>query len=191
MQTKPTPRRGYGSGSLTVKTDAVGTESWYGLWYSGGKRVKRRLGAKRSRGSHDGLTRPQAEARLRELIGETTVQATGERLTIAEVARRYLFAAERMRRKPSTLENIESEVRVHLAPFFGDRSLDRITPEDVADLIASSRAPGSRRKRFTTSSARSRRCSTSPRRHAGAGRPRTHASALSFRRSPRRQRSGS
>ncbi len=142
MQTKPTPRRGYGSGSLTVKTDAVGTESWYGLWYSGGERVKRRLGAKRSRGSHDGLTRPQAEARLRELIGETTVQATGERLTIAEVARRYLLAAERMRRKPSTLENIESEVRVHLAPFFGDRSLDRITPEDVADLIASLESSG-------------------------------------------------
>ena len=142
MQDKATPRRGYGSGSLTVKTDAAGAESWYGLWYSGGKRVKRRLGAKRSRGSHDGLTRPQAEARLRELIGQTTVRATGERLTIAEVARRYLLAAERMRRKPSTLENIESEVRVHLAPFFRDRSLDRITPEDIADLISSLEAAG-------------------------------------------------
>jgi integrase len=142
MQRKPTSRRGYGSGSLTTKSDASGAESWYGLWYSGGRRVKRKLGRKRAPGSHDGLTRPQAEARLRELMGQTTVSARGERLNIAEVARRYVLAAERKRRKPSTIENVESEVRVHLAPFFGDRSLDRITSEDVADLIANLEAQG-------------------------------------------------
>ena len=47
-----------------------------------------------------------------------------------------------MRRKPSTIENVESEVRTHLAPAFGGRSMDRIEPEDVADLIASMEARG-------------------------------------------------
>jgi hypothetical protein len=50
--------------------------------------------------------------------------------------------SERRGRKPSTRQNIESEVRVHLAPFLGDRSLDRITPEDIADLIANLEGKG-------------------------------------------------
>jgi integrase len=33
------------------------------------------------------------------------------------------------------VENIESEIRVHLAPFFGDRALDTITSEDVIDFV--------------------------------------------------------
>jgi integrase len=141
MQSKRN-RRGYGSGSITIRVDAAGGETWYGHWHAGGRRVKRRLGAKRARGSRDGLTRAQAEARLRELIGETAARPTGERLTVAEAARRYLIAAERKRRKPSTVQNVDSEVRTHLAPFFGDRSMDRIAPEDVADLIAALEAKG-------------------------------------------------
>jgi integrase len=34
------------------------------------------------------------------------------------------------------LQNIESETRVHLAPFFRRRAVSSITPEDVADLVA-------------------------------------------------------
>ena len=52
-----------------------------------------------------------------------------------EVGRRYLVHAERRGRKPSTRKNVESEVRVNLAPFFGTRSLDAIRPADVADLV--------------------------------------------------------
>jgi hypothetical protein len=40
-------RRSYGSGSLFVRCDAAGQEAWYGKWYSGGRRVKRKIGPKR------------------------------------------------------------------------------------------------------------------------------------------------
>jgi hypothetical protein len=44
--------------------DASGAETWYGLWRTGGLRVKRALGPKHAPGSSDGLTRSQAEAEL-------------------------------------------------------------------------------------------------------------------------------
>jgi integrase len=129
-------RRSYGTGSLYVREDATGRETFYGQWHSNGRRVKRRIGAKRADGSRNGLTRAQAEAELRRLIAETVPTARlGERLTVAEVASHYIAHAERQGRKPSTLGNIESEVRVHLAPFFRERSLDAITPEDVHDFV--------------------------------------------------------
>src|SRR5215216_1805816 len=129
-------RRSYGTGSLYVRTDAAGRETWYGQWHSNGRRVKRRIGAKRADGARDGLTRAQAEAELRRLMAEVTVERlVGERLDVAEVARRYLIHAERQGRKPSTRQNIESEVRVHLSPFFGTRSLDVIGYQDVLDLV--------------------------------------------------------
>src|SRR5262249_34016000 len=49
---------------------------------------------------------------------------------------RYLEVAERRERKRSTRENVESEVRIHLVPFFGERPFEKIEPEDVEDLIA-------------------------------------------------------
>jgi hypothetical protein len=63
-------RRHYGTGSLRQ----VG-RSWIGSWYRpDDRRVKRRIGAVRTPGSSDGLTKAQAEkefARLRE--AETVV----------------------------------------------------------------------------------------------------------------------
>lgn len=129
-------RRSYGSGSLYVRKDAAGREAWYGHWRQHGRQVKRRIGPKRAAGSREGLTRRQAEAELRRLIGSTEVKPrAAESLTIAEAASRYITAAERRGRKRSTLANIESEVRVHLEPFLGERSIDSIEAEDVLDLI--------------------------------------------------------
>jgi integrase len=111
-------RRSYGSGSLYVRTDRTGRATWYGHWRANGRQVKRRIGPKRENGTRDGLTRSQAEAELRRVIGETQVRpSVGERLTVDEVARRYRLHAERLGRKRSTVENIESETRVHLVPF--------------------------------------------------------------------------
>ena len=45
--------------------------AWMGKWYVRGKPVKRSLGAVRQPGSRDGLTKTQAEARLREEIAAT------------------------------------------------------------------------------------------------------------------------
>ena len=131
-----TARRSYGTGSLYVREDSAGRETWYGRWHANGSRVKRRIGLKRTEGATDGLTRTQAEAKLRELMAEVQVSArAGERLTVAEVDRRYRAHGKRAGRKPSTLGNIESEVRVHLVPFFRDKSMDSIRPEDVLDLV--------------------------------------------------------
>ena len=41
---EPPERRGYGTGSLLVQTGADGKEAWYGRWYVGKKRLKRRIG---------------------------------------------------------------------------------------------------------------------------------------------------
>jgi integrase len=130
-------RRSHGTGSLSVRQDGNGRETYYGSWYANGRRVKRRIGPKRPRGERTGLTRAQAEAELRRLIAETQVRAqVGERLTVAEVADRYIAHAQRRGRKKSTCENVESVTRVHLTPFFGERTLDAIEPEDVIDLVA-------------------------------------------------------
>jgi hypothetical protein len=179
-------RRSYGTGSLIVRTDGNGRETWHGKWRANGRQVMRRIGLKRAAGARDGLTRPQAEAELRRLIA--TVQgapAAGERLDVAEAARRYLLHAERQGRKPSTRQNIESEVRVHLAPFFRGRALDAIRPEDVYDLVTVLEAGGLSPKSIRKSSAPSRRCSRSRRRRSGAGRRRTRARAWTCPRSRR------
>ncbi len=130
-------RRSHGTGSLSVRTDRNGRETYYGSWYANGRRVKRRVGPKRPRGERAGLTRAQAEAELRRLIAETQVRAqVGERLTIGEVGTRYVEHAKRRGRKVSTQRSIESIVRVHLVPFFGERPADAMEPEDVIDLVA-------------------------------------------------------
>jgi integrase len=130
-------RRSYGTGSLIVRVDRGGREAWYGKWRSNGRQVMRRIGPTRGGAAKDGYTRPQAEAELRRLMAEVRVAPTvGELLTVEEVGARYRVHAERRGRKRSTLKNIESEVRVHLAPFFGTRSMDAIRSEDVLDLVA-------------------------------------------------------
>jgi integrase len=129
-------RRSYGSGSLYVRQDTAGRETWYGHWRQNGRQVKRKVGPKRAPGSREGLTRRQAEAELRRLIDTTQVKPrAGEALTIGEASARYIVQAERRGRKRSTCANIESETRVHLEPFFGERAIDSIQSEDVLDLI--------------------------------------------------------
>lgn len=130
-------RRPHGTGSLYVRKDAAGRETWYGHWRQNGRQVKRKIGLKRTAGSREGLTRSQAEAELRKKIGEVQVKPrVGEKLTVGEVSERYITQARRRGRKRSTLEDIESDTRVHLVKFFGERSLDSITGADVLDLVS-------------------------------------------------------
>ena len=130
-------RRSYGTGSLIVRVDRGGREAWYGKWRADGRQVMRRIGPRRGGAAKHGYTRPQAEAELRRLMAETrAAPAVGELLTVEEVGDRYRAHAERRGRKKSTLSNIESEVRVHLVPFFASRSFGSIRSEDVLDLVA-------------------------------------------------------
>ncbi|OJU83495.1 MAG: hypothetical protein BGO11_13305 [Solirubrobacterales bacterium 70-9] len=99
--------------------------------------MKKKLGLKRISGSRQGLTRSQAEAELRKKIGEVQVApVAGEVLTVEEVSSRYLAHAKRRGRKLSTRANVESETRVHLKPYFGERSLGSIASADILDFVS-------------------------------------------------------
>jgi integrase len=145
------PRRSHGTGSLYVRADSAGRESWYGKWRTDGTQVKRRIGVKRTPGDRDGLTRVQAEAELRRLIAETIPAkiTPGDALTIAELGRRYIANLERQGRKKSTKVAVESVLRVWFEPFFGDRDLRKIQVADVNDLMRmmeQGKRPGPRAK---------------------------------------------
>jgi integrase len=130
-------RRSYGTGSLYARADSAGRESWYGQWRANGRRLKRCIGPKRVAGGRGGFTRAQAEAELRRLMSETPAKKpTSERLTLAEVAPRYVRQLEAKGRKRSTIVAAQSCLDVWLLPALGDRALDAIKPEHVEDLMS-------------------------------------------------------
>jgi hypothetical protein len=105
--------------------------------------MNRKLGPVRPPGTREGLTRAQAERALRrQMEAELAQPSVAERLTVAEAGARLLTHLEGRGRKRSTLQGYESFLRVHLAPFFGDRPLQRIEPRDVEAFIAASRRSG-------------------------------------------------
>jgi hypothetical protein len=130
-------RRSYGSGSLTFRADGNGAETWYGLWRTGGRRVKRALGPKRAPGSRDGLTRTQAEAELRRRMqAGAVVIGKAERKTVVEAGERYVeHLATVKRRKRTTLQDYRGYLGRHLVPHFGQRTLDRIEPDQVERYV--------------------------------------------------------
>ncbi|HWV85039.1 MAG TPA: tyrosine-type recombinase/integrase [Capillimicrobium sp.] len=139
MQAQRKPRRAYGSGSLTERNG-----SWYGAWRLNGKQVSRKVGPVRTRGNADGMTRAQAEARLRELMAhvkpEDVKSAPGQRrpgdLTVAELAERYIAHAREHRglKEATTLTDYQSVVRNHLDPFFGELPIRRIDAPAIERL---------------------------------------------------------
>jgi integrase len=129
----PRRRRPRGTGAVFEKGNR-----WYGQWYVRGRPVKRSLGPMRQPGTRDGLTRTQAESRLRELMLEANAAPppVAERMTLAEVGDRRNKHLARTGRKPdTTLANYESEIRVHFAPHFGESAIGEITAEDVEAFV--------------------------------------------------------
>ncbi len=131
--TRARQRRPRGTGAVVEKGNR-----WYGQWYVRGRLVKRSLGPMREPGSRDGLTRTQAEARLRELMLQTdsAPPPVTERMTVADVGDRRIKQLARSGRKPdTTLANYESEIRIHFAPHFAEKTVDEITADEVEDFI--------------------------------------------------------
>src|SRR5881227_3620003 len=125
-------RRPSGTGSLSVRRDVAGRESWYGKWRVGGRQTQRRLGSKRSPGMADGLTKVQAEAELRRIISETrTIPDHGERRTVKDAAEELIRFRLDSGRKKSTVGTYESMLVRHIDPFFGRRPLDRVDRHHV------------------------------------------------------------
>jgi integrase len=136
-------RRSYGTGSLTVREDSNGRETWYGRWRVGDRKLNRRIGPKRQDGSRDGLTRSQAEQEFRRLMeSEVRVQRTSERVTIADAGKRYIEHVEGLGRKRSTTGDYKSILRTHLEPFFATKTLSKISAEDVESYMAAKARAG-------------------------------------------------
>jgi len=129
-------KRSYGTGALRIRRDARGRETWYGQWRAGGSLVKRKIGPKRGVGTTSGLTKTQAERELRKLIDAHVSGPPRERRTVADVGATYLEHLSAVGRKRSTLMDYESTLRVHLAPFFGSKPLQRIDPVDLREFMA-------------------------------------------------------
>lgn len=140
----PMSRRSYGTGHLYVKADGDGRETWYGQWYAAGRRVKRRIGPKRPRGSRDGLTRAQAEREMRQRMEQdAVVRSVAERRTIKQAGELYIDHLEHvMERKRSTIQDYRGYVRGHFEPFFRDRALDRIDEAWITSYLKRKRADG-------------------------------------------------
>ena len=77
-----------------------------------------------------------AEARLRKLMAEVTVTPLFERMTIEEAGARLIKHLVSKGRKASTTVGYESYLRVHVAPFFGEKSIADITKEDIEEFVA-------------------------------------------------------
>ncbi|HTU29775.1 MAG TPA: tyrosine-type recombinase/integrase [Solirubrobacteraceae bacterium] len=127
-------RRDYGTGTLLV----IGS-SWYGMWREAdGRRVKRKLGAARTAGKADGLTKPQAEERLRKLRAESGLVVVREarRVTLELAGAEYCRRLAVNNAKKSYRLTQAADLRNHLVPHFGDKTLDRIQVRDVERYIA-------------------------------------------------------
>src|SRR3954447_18594747 len=136
-------RRAYGSGRILVQTDKAGRQSWYGSWWSGGVRVKRRLGPKRRSGTCEGLTRTQAERELRRRMDSDPVLGRDQRRTVAQAGEAYVEYLETiMERKPTTIADYRGYLRRHLEPFFADRTLDKIDARMVEGYMRAKRRDG-------------------------------------------------
>jgi integrase len=130
-------KRANGAGQIYTKHG-----NYYGRWVTAaGGRTNRRLGAVRRPGTAVGLTRTQAEKRLRELMAE--IQAVTDPDVTLEVAGAALLAQlEAKGCSKSHLETVESHLRVHLAPFFKAKPVDRISDVDVTRLLVDLRRRG-------------------------------------------------
>jgi hypothetical protein len=130
-------RRANGAGNVDFKHG-----QYYGRWYmAAGARTNRKLGPVRQPGAAAGLTRAQAEKRLRAIMDEVEVR-TDPQLTIATVGLALLAQLKARGSSRSHRETVESHLRVHLVPFFKDRSLDRISGDDVTRLLVRLRRLG-------------------------------------------------
>jgi integrase len=136
MSQKTSNRRTHGTGTLYVQERANGQELWYGRWHLGGRRVNRRLGPKRRRGTGEGLNRTQAEAKLRELMVRERPPAAGSSVSFASTADLMLRDLEVLGRKPTTLDNYRSILRSHLLPRFGEVIVSHVKKGDIEAFMA-------------------------------------------------------
>lgn len=121
-------RRAYGTGRILIKHGA-----YYGSWRTpDGSRRTRKLGP----AGRNGLSKTQAEAKLRELImtGLARVEAD-DPTTVAQLGRILLDRLARENRKPSHIETVRYHLSAHIDPLLGDVPASQVVPADVQRLV--------------------------------------------------------
>ena len=76
----------------------------------------------------------------------TPAKPVSRHLTVQAAGAKYMAHLKRAGRKRSTISAVENALRVHLVPFFAERALDTIRPEDVSDLAVLLEGQGLRPK---------------------------------------------
>jgi integrase len=135
---------GHERGQRAHRTRLSGQPAKGPVWYAkyrlpDGRQVQKRLGpawTDRGRPAAGNFTKRTAEAWLREVLVEarrgTLPGSVRSGATFADAAAEWLrFIEEDRERKPSTLRDYRSALKVHLLPAFGDRPLESITDDDI------------------------------------------------------------
>jgi integrase len=116
--------------------------SWLASWYGpDGRRVQRKVGAVRTEGRADGLTKTQAERvlrRMREIVAARSAP-DGQPMTMEEAGREFCQRLELKGRRKSHRLTVASDLANHIAPFFAGKTLDRVRPEDIERYVAAKR----------------------------------------------------
>jgi hypothetical protein len=127
------------------RVDRARGPAWYAkYWLPDGRQVQKKVGpawTDRGRPASGYFTKRTAEARLRDVLDGARrgtlpgMVRTGA--TFADAAAEWLrFVEQEHGRKPSTLADYRSVVKVHLLPAFGDERLEDIDSEMVERWIS-------------------------------------------------------
>ena len=138
-------RRDYSSGSLWKETRAKGRQVWMCQFYVNGRQHQKVLGTARKEHvrSGEGMSRTQAEKALREARARVESDSGHERdgspvatrATLHETAETHFRWLEGRGRKARTIEGYREMEGAHIAAFFKDKEIARITPRDIEDFI--------------------------------------------------------
>jgi Phage integrase, N-terminal SAM-like domain len=132
-------RRSYGTGSLL---HVNGT--YYGKWRApSGQQIKRRIGLVRTPHQPDGLTKAQAESRLRDLMRDTAASAPLEHArTLGAAVDAWITHLAATGTKASTVRAYRAALDKWFLPTLKTRSLDRITTSDIEHAMRQMRDAG-------------------------------------------------
>jgi integrase len=125
-------KRAYGTGSLTIRNG-----QWFARWRDEDGQHSRMLGFARAGGSRDGMSKRDAEAKLREILlaAETAATRPVERARVSELTATYLAGLERNGRKPSHIRSSGYHVSTWIDPFLGELEAHTLDERDVRRLI--------------------------------------------------------
>jgi integrase len=129
----PRRTRGKGEGTISLRAD--------GRWYA--RLDMGWVNGKRKRPGFYGTTRKEVADQLNDAQSKRrrNLPISFERQTVAQYLTKWLESA-RPSVRPRTYERFEGLVRMHLVPTLGTIRLDRLTPQQVQQLLTAKSASG-------------------------------------------------